>query len=232
MTLCGIPPAPSPQRRRHHRNRAIQSPDPERSRRNRSCSAIDTRTDGTPRGAPASHDSAQPPTPTASIPRIPPAIRGRRLRAGPLRAERSSTEPDSGWRPTDPTGIHGRNPATAKGGSDDEPSATIRPAFASQTVRRLRPLARRRFSTARPAFVDMRTRNPCVFFRLRLFGWYVRFTAPLFFPTLEWASGLCSLKEHGSIQGFHRQRQTPRETTAPGANDRLTARVTRPERPR
>jgi hypothetical protein len=33
------------------------------------------------------------------------------------------------------------------------------------TVRRLRPFARRRFSTRRPFFVLMRTRNPCVFAR-------------------------------------------------------------------
>jgi len=33
------------------------------------------------------------------------------------------------------------------------------------TVRRLRPLARRRFSTRRPFFVLMRTRNPCVLAR-------------------------------------------------------------------
>jgi len=33
------------------------------------------------------------------------------------------------------------------------------------TVRRFRPLARRRFSTRRPFFVLMRTRNPCVFAR-------------------------------------------------------------------
>ena len=33
------------------------------------------------------------------------------------------------------------------------------------TVKRLRPLARRRFSTRRPFFVLMRTRNPCVFAR-------------------------------------------------------------------
>jgi len=33
------------------------------------------------------------------------------------------------------------------------------------TVRRLRPFARRRFSTSRPFFVLMRTRNPCVFAR-------------------------------------------------------------------
>ena len=45
----------------------------------------------------------------------------------------------------------------------------------SATVRRFRPLARRRLSTIRPFLVDIRTRNPCVFFRRRTFGWYVRF---------------------------------------------------------
>jgi len=40
----------------------------------------------------------------------------------------------------------------------------------------LRPLARRAARVARPALVDMRLRNPWVFARLRLFGWYVRFT--------------------------------------------------------
>ena len=230
-TLCGIPPAPSPQRRRRRRYRAIQSPDPARSRRNRSCSAIDTRTDDTLRGAPASLDSAQPPTPTASIPRIPPAIRGRRLRADPLRAERNNREPDTGWQPTGPIGTHGRSPETATSGSGDEPSATIRAGWTSQTVRRLRPLARRRLSTARPALVAMRTRNPCVFFRLRLFGWYVRFTAPLFSPTHERASGPCSLKEQGSIQGFHGQPSNARETADAIAN-RSTHHATdaRPER--
>jgi hypothetical protein len=33
------------------------------------------------------------------------------------------------------------------------------------TVRRLRPFARRRFSTRRPFFVLMRVRNPCVLAR-------------------------------------------------------------------
>src|SRR5882724_11401898 len=39
-----------------------------------------------------------------------------------------------------------------------------------QTVRRLRPLARRRFSTRRPFLVLMRARKPCVLRRRRLFG--------------------------------------------------------------
>ena len=38
------------------------------------------------------------------------------------------------------------------------------------TVSRLRPLARRRFSTCRPAGVAMRARNPCVRLRRRLLG--------------------------------------------------------------
>ena len=38
-----------------------------------------------------------------------------------------------------------------------------------------RPLARRRDSTARPPFVDMRARKPCFLARLRTFGWKVRF---------------------------------------------------------
>jgi hypothetical protein len=38
------------------------------------------------------------------------------------------------------------------------------------TVRRLRPFARRRFSTRRPFFVLMRTRNPCVLARWRVLG--------------------------------------------------------------
>lgn len=43
------------------------------------------------------------------------------------------------------------------------------------TVSRLRPLARRRLSTWRPPGVAMRARKPCVRFRRRLLGWYVRF---------------------------------------------------------
>ncbi len=45
-----------------------------------------------------------------------------------------------------------------------------------QADSRSRPLRRRAARTARPARVLMRTRNPCVFLRLRVFGWNVRFT--------------------------------------------------------
>ena len=50
-----------------------------------------------------------------------------------------------------------------------------------QTVRRLRPLARRAFNTCRPAFVAIRARKPCVRLRFRLLGWNVLFIARLVF---------------------------------------------------
>jgi hypothetical protein len=43
------------------------------------------------------------------------------------------------------------------------------------TVSRLRPFRRRRFSTFCPPGVAMRARKPCVRFRRKLLGWYVRF---------------------------------------------------------
>jgi hypothetical protein len=45
-----------------------------------------------------------------------------------------------------------------------------------QAERRARPLARRALSTARPARVLMRARNPCFFARRCWLGWNVRFT--------------------------------------------------------
>ena len=53
------------------------------------------------------------------------------------------------------------------------------------TVSRLRPLARRRLSTFRPPFVDIRSRKPCVFARRRRLGWNVRFMNALPFPIVE-----------------------------------------------
>src|SRR5262245_52447518 len=50
---------------------------------------------------------------------------------------------------------------------------------ARQTVSRFRPFARRRFRTFRPPFVFIRSRKPCVFFRRRTFGWYVRLIGKL-----------------------------------------------------
>src|SRR6185437_7659711 len=42
-------------------------------------------------------------------------------------------------------------------------------------VRRLRPLARRAFTTWRPRLVAMRARKPWVFLRRPFLGWYVLF---------------------------------------------------------
>jgi len=50
------------------------------------------------------------------------------------------------------------------------PGAGWLTAYSLLTVRRLRPLARRRLSTSRPFFVLILTRNPCVRRRRRRFG--------------------------------------------------------------
>ena len=55
------------------------------------------------------------------------------------------------------------------------PECGRRQRYSLLTVSRLRPFARRRFSTSRPFLVLIRTRNPCVFLRCRVFGWNVRF---------------------------------------------------------
>jgi hypothetical protein len=49
-------------------------------------------------------------------------------------------------------------------------------AISLETVRRLRPLARRRFRVSRPPLELIRSRKPCLFRRFRLLGWKVRFT--------------------------------------------------------
>ena len=49
-----------------------------------------------------------------------------------------------------------------------------------QTVRRLRPLARRRLSTMRPFLVAMRARKPWARLRLMTLGWNVLFMVHLF----------------------------------------------------
>jgi len=53
--------------------------------------------------------------------------------------------------------------------------STHHPFRLSQTVRRLRPLARRRDKTWRPFLVAIRARKPWVRARLRVLGWKVRF---------------------------------------------------------
>jgi hypothetical protein len=72
-----------------------------------------------------------------------------------------------------------------QGGARESPAAPVaRPhacallgpkARPGQAAIRLRPFWRRRFRTSWPPFVRMRTRNPCVRLRCRLFGWNVLF---------------------------------------------------------
>lgn len=50
-------------------------------------------------------------------------------------------------------------------------------AMESETVRRARPLARRRARTLRPSGVAILARKPCLFTLLRLEGWNVLFIA-------------------------------------------------------
>ena len=52
-------------------------------------------------------------------------------------------------------------------------------AISSETVRHLRPLARRRARTLRPFLVAMRSRKPCLLTLLRFEGWNVLFIAIL-----------------------------------------------------
>ena len=56
-----------------------------------------------------------------------------------------------------------RSAANAFGWSESQ-------SYSLLTVRRFRPLARRRFSTSRPFFVAIRTKNPCVRLRWRVLG--------------------------------------------------------------
>src|SRR5450631_3188606 len=60
----------------------------------------------------------------------------------------------------------------AAGSTGDLPGP--RPGPAGQILIRARPLRRRADRIARPALVRMRSRNPCVLARRRLFGWNVR----------------------------------------------------------
>ena len=80
-------------------------------------------------------------------------------------------------------GRTGRRPGPSRRTPPDAASAQLREASAitaakngcaGQTLTRARPLRRRAARTARPALVRMRSRNPCVFARRRLFGWNVR----------------------------------------------------------
>ena len=74
-----------------------------------------------------------------------------------------------------------------------------------QTVRRFRPLRRRRLRTARPWRVFMRSRKPCFFLRRRLFGWNVRFTAIFSQSKLFLFLEYCRLRFQRNIPGSGQQ---------------------------
>jgi len=67
----------------------------------------------------------------------------------------------------------------------DQIAYSRKPGF---TETRLRPLARRRESTARPLLVLIRTRKPWVLERRRRLGWNVRFGMYDCAPAYEWAT--------------------------------------------
>ena len=75
-------------------------------------------------------------------------------------------------RPVDALALAKDAPELARG---LEAMARLEVPSRAQAESRFRPFWRRRFSTSRPPFVRMRTRKPCVRFRLRLLGWNVLF---------------------------------------------------------
>ena len=68
-----------------------------------------------------------------------------------------------------------------------------------ETLRRLRPLRRRAARIDRPARVRIRRRNPWVFARRRVFGWYVRFPLAILGSFAKTKAGN-SPAEDGSIR--------------------------------
>jgi hypothetical protein len=128
----------------------------------------DTRVPGD--GAAAGPGYAPPPGPPRGSRRIPPGP----AHPGPgASADGLSAAPGrTGHR----LGRPGRTPPGAASVRPREASSitAAKGDCAGQTLTRARPLRRRAARTARPALVRMRSRNPCVFARRRLFGWNVR----------------------------------------------------------
>jgi len=98
--------------------------------------------------------------------------------------------PDAAGQPLATEGKHDQMSATRARTTIIDGSILARPGQANrfrkgeplQTAIRFRPFRRRALSTLRPPLVRIRTRNPWVFFRRLLCGWYVRFIA-LLLPT-------------------------------------------------
>jgi len=114
----------------------------------------------------------------------PGCVRLRCPRRGSPRSRPGPDHRDRGGRADEPTamacqpgclpGWPGRTPRAAASGRRQEAPVLTPAAGAGQTLTRARPLRRRADRTARPARVRMRSRNPCVLARRRLFGWNVR----------------------------------------------------------
>jgi hypothetical protein len=140
------------------------------------------------RGGPASNgaaggapDCAPQPDRRTAPPRNPP------FAPGPSRHRCAGAAPR---RPV-PLGGHGAPPErTRRGGASGSGPPTR---GRGQAVSFSRPLARRALTIARPARVRIRSRNPCVFARRRLFGWKVRLvttdSADLSGPARTWRTG-------------------------------------------
>ena len=110
-----------------------------------------------------------------SSPRYPPGADPRRSPQPAARVRAAREAQTRGPRRAPRGGRAARTPLET-GAAPPAAIARGSPPAPGQPVSRRRPLARRRFSTLRPPFVDMRSRNPCVFARRRRFGWNVRFT--------------------------------------------------------
>lgn len=82
-----------------------------------------------------------------------------------------------GQRDGPPATPRTRYQSRERGPVSDPPGVTQIPL--GQAVSRARPFSRRALTTARPARVRIRARNPCVRMRLRFLGWKVRFTHDL-----------------------------------------------------
>jgi hypothetical protein len=127
-------------------------------------------------GACAGLGYARQPRPRPCSPRSRPAQarRGRAGRAGgqrPAAALRGGRRAGSARTPSASASVRLREAqaVTAALAGPDRRQARV-----DQTLIRARPLRRRAARIARPARVRMRSRNPCVFARRRLFGWNVR----------------------------------------------------------
>src|SRR5580693_6962926 len=153
-------------------------------------------------GACAGLGYARPPRPRPYSPRSRPAQarRGRAGRAGDQRPAAALPGARRAGRARTPS-------ASASVQLREAWAITVAPAGlhqrqarVGQTLIRARPLRRRAARTARPARVRMRSRNPCVFARRRLFGWNVRLL------TRTPGNGLCFARLTGTDSAAESER--------------------------